>query len=171
MLSIEDMSAYEVQQLMQRSTKAFWAESDGQLYPAFTQLAKEELIACIQPKIQTVRKKKIYSITKNGMTALKQWLIQEPETLSVRNEAMLKLFFGSNIQVAENQEHVLAQQYQSKKLLAQLLETKKDIMGKYKESQHFPYWMMSIDFGIEMTEAKLRWCEKALRVLKKISRG
>jgi DNA-binding PadR family transcriptional regulator len=170
MLSIAPMSGYEIRQTMQQSTANFWSESDGQLYPALTKLTKLGLVLCKADKT-SAREKKVYHITTKGITELNQWLAQEPETHIIRNEFMLKLFFGANVSPEINLEHIQAHRYQTKKMLSQLAETKKQLEHKHKDSSHLPYWQMSIQYGITHGEAKLKWCDDVIHKLKKMNRG
>lgn len=170
MLSIAPMSGYEIRQTMQQSTANFWSESDGQLYPALTQLTKLGLALCKADKT-SAREKKIYHISAKGITELKKWLAQEPETHIIRNESMLKLFFGANTSPETNLEHIQATRYQTKKLLSQLAETKKQLATKHKDSPHLPYWQMSIQYGTDLAEAKLKWCDDVINQLNEMNRG
>lgn len=84
---------------------------------------------------------------------------------------MLKLFFGANISPAINLEHIQAHRYQTKTMLAELIHTKKNLADKHKASPHFPYWKMSVEYGISLAEAKLKWCDDVIYQLKKMNRG
>ncbi len=164
MLTIEPMSGYDIRQLMQKSTAHFWSESDGQLYPALANLTELEWITCKLAKKNT-RDKKIYSITKKGRTELKKWLTEEALTFSVRDEFLLKLFFGANIAPRINAEHIAARRYQVKSSIAQLKATKDYLMQEEKNSPHLTYWLMSLDYGIKLAQAKLAWCDEVINKL------
>ncbi len=165
MLSIAPMSGYEIRQVMQQSTANFWSESDGQLYPTLNKLTTLKLVLCKTDKT-SAREKKVYHLTTKGRTELKQWLAQEPETHIVRNEFMLKLFFGANVSPKISLEHIQAHRYQTKKMLSTLAETNKQLVHEHKDSSHLPFWQMSIEYGIAIAEAKLKWCDKVINDLK-----
>ncbi len=98
MLSFAPKSGYEIGKTIQNSTKYFWSESDGQLYPILKQLTKEELVICVEPEtLPGKRSKKIYELTDKGQAALLVWLRQHPTTFTVRNEFLLQLFFGHQL--------------------------------------------------------------------------
>lgn len=168
MLSIEPMSGYEIRQTMKQSTANFWSESDGQLYPALASLSKLKLITSKEMKKNNPREKKEYQLTAAGKTALKTWLQQEAETHNVRNEFLLKLFFGANLPAATNLEQVQAYYYRAKSRLEKIKITKQQVQREDKDSPHFPYWMMSIDYGIQLIQAQLTWCENVINQLKKM---
>jgi DNA-binding PadR family transcriptional regulator len=167
-LSIEPMSGYAIRKLMQESTSNFWAESAGQLYPALADLAKRGYIVSKKAKDSGAREKKLYQLTNSGRIELKKWLAQEPETQVVRDEFMLKLFFGANIDPEVMLDHVNKKYYQIKAMLSNLIETKKELEKNYRDSLHFPYWKLSVDCGIKISEAKLEWLHEVISSLKKL---
>lgn len=162
MLSIEPMSGYDIRQTMRESTANFWSESDGQLYPALAYLTKQGMITCQSDKKNQVRNKKIYSLTSKGMDTLKHWLMQEADTNIIRSEFLLKIFFGANVAPAINLEHVRAQRYQAKTQLSQLIATKEQLSQDYKKSPHLPFWLMSVEYGIQMADARITWCDHVI---------
>lgn len=168
MLAIEPMSGYEIRQTMRQSTENFWAESDGQLYPALAKLNKQGLVSYKAVESAGNREKKVYRITTKGSSELKKWLVEQAEKQSVRSEFMLKLFFGANVAAEINFDHVQAHRYQIKSMLNRLNETKKKIVQENQDSKHLPYWLMSIDYGIKIAQGKLAWCDSAIATLEKM---
>jgi PadR family transcriptional regulator AphA len=167
-LSIAPMSGYQMRQLMQKSTAHFWSESDGQLYPMLAKLATHKLITAETSETDR-REKKIYTITALGKVELNNWLMQAAETNSVRNEFMLKLFFSGNVLPDITLAHVQAYRYKTKTLLTQLNETLEQLEHDKENSNHLPYWLFSVEYGKQMAEAKLTWCDKVISTLKKIN--
>lgn len=168
MLSIGPMSGYDIRQVMQKNTSLFWAESDGQLYPALNKLTA---LGYISQKIDknAIREKKVYQITKQGKAILKKWLAETPETHIVRSELMLKLFLGANLDPKINIEHIRIHQYQTKAVLAELLESKASFEKNHVDSPHFPYWQMTMDFGIRLAKLKIQWSGDVIKKLTKMS--
>ena len=80
------------------------------------------------------------------------------------NEFLLKLFFGANISKDVIREHVQSVRYETKTLLTQLTEKKKSLQTS--KSPHLPYWNLSLQYGIRLNEAKLKWCDEVLTFLK-----
>lgn len=168
MLAIEPMSGYEIRQTMRQSTENFWSESDGQLYPALAALNKRGLVCCKTVESAGNREKKVYRITAKGSTELRKWLFEQAEKQSIRSEFMLKLFFGANVSAEINLDHVQAHRYQVKSGVARLNDTKKSVTEEEKDSQHLPYWLMCIDYGIKIAQAKLAWCDNTISILEKM---
>lgn len=167
MLAIEPMSGYEIRNCMQESTSSFWSESYGQIYPTLARLKTQGLVTFKTAKTRKKTDKKIYQLTKKGRDELKNWLYLAPEKRMVRNELMLKLFLGANIHSNANLEHVKAERYHAQMELNKLSAIKMQLAEAYPNSDHFPYWMLTMDYGIEMTSAKLRWCNVVIEALEK----
>ena len=74
-----------------------------------------------------------------------------------------------NIFPEVSKEHVEAQRYQTKSRQSRLVETKKQLAQDYKDSPHLPYWLMTIDYGIYLDEARIAWCDNAVKTLEKLN--
>lgn len=91
----EPATPYDLKQLAQLSTMEFWTVPHTQLYTECARLAKEELLS--EQREETGRRRRIYSLTKRGRQALKDWLAEPTGELDkVRDPATLKLFFGGD---------------------------------------------------------------------------
>jgi DNA-binding PadR family transcriptional regulator len=87
-------SGYEIKQLVDRSTRHFWAASYGQIYPELRRLEQAGLIDG-RADPSGARARMVYELTPAGEEALRGWLgSDEPPSYELRDEAMLKLFFS-----------------------------------------------------------------------------
>ena len=164
MLSITPMSGYDIKKTISESIAHFWSESSGQIYPALAALKKDQLIKTLPNKDQG-RNKIIYSITKKGKQVLKAWLKEEPTTFLVRNELLLKIFFGRNLTVKQNKAHLQTYQQglQEKLQLIQMLT--KNIKASTQEPPELPFWLMILDYGKTRIMAELTWCKNTMKTL------
>lgn len=168
MLAVKNFSGYEIAKRIKTTINYFWSESEGQIYPALAQCVKEGLAVCkVQPPKDNHRTKKIYSITAKGKRELIAWLKQAAKPELVRNELLLKLFFGANIDKNDNMQHIIRRQREIKLVLADYDQIKKNISVKYKGSKNLKYWLMTLNYGIKSAEAELVWCNQALKMLKR----
>ncbi len=167
MLTFDSMSGYEIVKAIKESTNHFWSESEGQIYPALSQCVKEELVTCIEESaMRSHNIKKTYSITTKGRELLSAWLKKEVQPTSIRNELLLKIFFGNHVDRHDTIHHITRQQ---KKLEVELHEYKKiyqELKINYKDSPNLPYWLMTLDLGVQSAETELLWCEKSLSLLR-----
>ena len=93
MLKLGRRTGYEIKSLVDVSTRFFWAASYGQIYPELKRLAAAGLVeGADAPRGE--RKRTVYAITPAGKAALVEWLRRPPETVEMREEGLLKLFFS-----------------------------------------------------------------------------
>src|SRR5207247_8638373 len=93
MLGWRPMSGYDIKSIVDKSTRLFWAASYGQIYPELRRLAAAGLIEG-KASPHGGRKRNVYRLTAAGRKELRAWLDAEPEVYELRDEALLKLFFG-----------------------------------------------------------------------------
>ena len=106
LIDAEPMSGYDVKKFVQETIADFWNESYGNLYPTLKKLVEEGLA---EKTIETQTGKPdrmIYQITPLGRKALVEWLHEPFQLPKVRNEFLLKLFFGDNVPVEVNRNHI-----------------------------------------------------------------
>lgn len=168
MLSLMPMSGYDIRRFAAGSIGHFWNESYGQIYPTLKRLATNGL-AVRRTERQTGKPDRhVYSITRQGRQALAAWLRQSPRVQSLRNEFLLKLFFGLYTPPAVSRQHLVAVRDADQESLKTYTDVRRQVQREHSEHPGLPYWLMSLDFGISMKRARLAWTEKALRVLKRL---
>src|SRR3954454_5884845 len=90
-------TGYEIKQLVDVSTRFFWAASYGQIYPELRRLENAGLITG-EDDPAGGRRRRAYSLTKDGEAALDAWLKSGDEpTYEMRDEGLLKLFFSADM--------------------------------------------------------------------------
>ena len=86
-------TGYEIKQVTDSSTRFFWGASYGQIYPELRRLEEGGLVESREePRGRVPRR--VFSITAAGREALSRWLAAEDEQFELRDEGLLKLFFG-----------------------------------------------------------------------------
>ena len=96
-LSMSPSSGYDMKKRMAESTDHFWREGDSSIYPILKQLLDEGMVTCEVSNAESGKLKKVYTITEDGEHELEEWLYCDPELFQSRNELMLKIFFGWNV--------------------------------------------------------------------------
>jgi PadR family transcriptional regulator AphA len=97
MLRLGLRTGYDIKQLVDKSTRFFWAASYGQIYPELKKLEEQRLVEGA-PDPQGGRQRRAYDLTREGERALDEWL-KAPEDVSIemRDSALLRLFFADNL--------------------------------------------------------------------------
>lgn len=166
MLALKDLTGYEIIKMIQSSTNYFWSESEGQIYPALAQCVVNGLATCKEEKSEKInRSKKIYSITTLGKKKLNSWLKKEPQSALVRNELLLKLFFGGNIDKRDNIHHIVHRQKEIEAEMESYKKLRVEMLSAHKNSPHLKYWLITLDCGIKSSKAELAWCKETLKIL------
>src|SRR5437764_6030793 len=90
MIRLGRATGYEIKQLVDVSTRFFWAASYGQIYPELKRLEQHGLVeSASQPTGGRARTE--YTLTPAGELALDKWLASGTEpALELRDEALLK---------------------------------------------------------------------------------
>ena len=157
MISREPRSGYEIKALVDDTTRFFWAASYGQIYPELKRLSEAGLVeGSDAPRGE--RKRTVYAVTADGEDELKDWLRRPPQTVEMREEGLLKLFFAG----------VLPPE-QAGQTLRSMREYRRDIATRLhamlpsaeeKLEQEDPYPLMVLQGGIEFNEWFADWCER-----------
>lgn len=89
-------TGYEIKQLVDKSTRHFWAASYGQIYPELKKLEEAGLVRG-EPDPQGGRRRRAYSLTPAGERALDEWVATPDVSVAeIRDLALLKLFFADD---------------------------------------------------------------------------
>jgi PadR family transcriptional regulator AphA len=162
-LSLEPMSGYEIRQFMEKSTGNFWNESFGQIYPALKAMLAEELVEVADEGAGDGHPaKKVYRITERGQEHLRAWLGMPLKPHKVRNELLLKLFFGDKAERGVLEEQVRAWQVRYEDDLRRYAGIEKMLETTLGHEPGMPYWRMTVRYGIAEARMIIAWCDETL---------
>ncbi len=165
-LSIEPMSGYDLRRHFRESLGFFWSESYGQIYPALKRLLAQGFIAAAAGAQNGRRERRAYSTTPQGRAHLRRWLARPPRPQPVRDELLLKIFLGRLAPRGASLEHIRRLRRQQEGLLASYLDIRKRVEAERPGHPHARFWDLTLQHGIEMRRARIRWCDEALTVLR-----
>jgi PadR family transcriptional regulator, regulatory protein AphA len=157
MISREPRSGYEIKALVDNTTRFFWAASYGQIYPQLKQLSEAGLVEGSDvPRGE--RKRTVYAITEAGRSELEDWLRRPPQTVEMREEGLLKLFFAGALPSEQAAETLRAMREHRRGLAARLRAMEPEAEEKLKQDD--PYPLIVLQGGIEFNEWFADWCER-----------
>jgi PadR family transcriptional regulator, regulatory protein AphA len=87
------LTGYDIKRTTDVSTRYFWRASYGQIYPELRGLEQSGLVVSREEPYGR-RRRKVYELTPNGEQALSDWLHGETDLFEMRDEGLLRLFFG-----------------------------------------------------------------------------
>jgi DNA-binding PadR family transcriptional regulator len=163
-LSRGPMSGYGLKRMIEGSISNFWTESYGQIYPMLRQLEAEGLARTASAE-KGGRGRTLYAITPAGRAELTSWLAAPVEPRPLRNELLLKLFFGALAKPVAARRHLETYRDQRVALLARYARIRGELEGLASPSSHLPYWLITLSYGEGEARAQLRWAESALATL------
>jgi DNA-binding PadR family transcriptional regulator len=152
MLALGKRTGYDIKQLVDKSTRHFWAASYGQIYPELRRLEQVGLVVG-RPEPSGGRARVVFELTDAGQRALRGWLEADDELLyELRDEGMLKLFFSDAGEPRWRIENLRAMRERHERKLAQLQSIEE--MASHGPSG--PY--LTLQLGIGMTKSIIDWC-------------
>lgn len=161
-------SGYEINKWVQGTVVHFWKESFGQIYPMLAMLCRDRLIRRTS-KPTGGRERFVYHITAAGERELDQWVARPPEPLPVRNELLLKLFFGRKVGPEALIPLVEASRESAMRLTEFFAEAERALPAEHGKDPDVQYWMLTLRSGILVTQARLAWAEETLQTLRKLA--
>ena len=93
LLRFEPRTGYDIKRVTDYSTRFFWRASYGQIYPELRALENAGLVRSREEPYGR-RRRRVYELTSDGERALTGWLRSEDDTYELRDEGLLRLFFG-----------------------------------------------------------------------------
>jgi DNA-binding PadR family transcriptional regulator len=156
MLKLGMTTGYEVKKAIDTSTRFFWTASYGQIYPELKRLRKNGLVRAKEEPRGKV-KRTVYSLTPKGERALKDWLTDSENVIfEVRDEGLLRLFFGDILSREEVLANLRTQQELFELVLARFGEIEvvaRD--GFVEEGQRYPH--LALRYGIDFMTWSREW--------------
>jgi PadR family transcriptional regulator, regulatory protein AphA len=142
-------SGYDIKQLADLSTRHFWATSYGQIYPELKRLTESGLIKS-EDASKGTRQRTLYHLTAKGKQALHTWAADSAiQTLEVRDEMLLKLFFADAMSKKETLALLEAMRRRHQQVVATLREHEPMAAAQPHRMKH-----EVMKFGIAFHE----WC-------------
>ena len=165
LLSLAPMSGYDLRKEASTSIGYFWSESYGQLYPALRELTAAGLIRRRGTR-RRARERQVYEITDRGREALAAWRREAPRTRPVRNELLLKLFFGEPKAVDTEIGWIEALRGEESEALAEFRKIRRELERTQAGHPSRPFWLLTLSYGEHRSRAVERWCRETLRALR-----
>ena len=152
-------TGYEIKQLVDISTRFFWAASYGQIYPELRRLEREGFVEG-EDAPNGSRPRRLYRLTSTGREELDAWLRREGQlTLELRDESLLRIFFAD----ALPRDEALLLLETRRRIFGQVLETLQAIDARPGDDPQFVDLVLR--WGIAYTEWETRWCAEQLERL------
>jgi len=171
LLSIRPMSGYDMRQMVGESIGHFWSESYGQIYPALKKMAEAGLVEKKTESSEGRPDRHVYTLTGAGRQRLEGWLEIPVKRGVVRNELLLKLFFGANAGAGVNAGHLRAFLEAEERLARVFAGIAAQLTKERKSDPQLPFWLITLSRGRHDALASIAWAKETLAVLDGLDAG
>jgi DNA-binding PadR family transcriptional regulator len=159
MIALGKQTGYDIKQLVDKSTRHFWAASYGQIYPELRRLEQQGLVTG-RPEPTGGRARTVYELTDAGRAALRDWLQSSAEpTFEWRDEGLLKLFFSDFGTPEQRLAQLRSMRAVHERTVAQL----QSIEPSDGDDPHGPY--LTLNLGLGLHQWIIDWCKATERRL------
>lgn len=91
LLSWKPSTGYELKKIFEESSSMYWSGNNNQIYKALVQLLDEGFVTSETEHQEGLPSKKIYTITGEGLSELKDWVISSPEAPEFKKPFLVQL--------------------------------------------------------------------------------
>ncbi|MCO5199230.1 MAG: PadR family transcriptional regulator [Anaerolineae bacterium] len=100
-LSREPLTGYDLKKLFSESVTLYWSGNNNQIYRALVDLHQAGLVTRVTENQESGPSRKVYTITTNGLAALRDWALTPPELPQLRNPFHVQLAWTAQLDDAE----------------------------------------------------------------------
>jgi DNA-binding PadR family transcriptional regulator len=100
-LSYKSMTGYDLKKIIQDSAFMHWSGNNNQIYKSLTELLNKGLVTNIVKHQEGSPSKKIYTITSEGLAALKEWVLSPSELGEIKKPFLVQLAWSRQLNTAE----------------------------------------------------------------------
>lgn len=171
-LQYRPLSGYDLKSVFDRSVRHFWPADQSQIYRILSRLSEKGLVDMEVIEQDEHPDRKVYAITGEGREELHRWLTTPLPQKGERIAELIQVFFAG--QLTDDEALALFQRFaehlrENLSVLRQVPQQGKgDKPGGAPPARDAFFWMLTLDYGIHMTEASLNWVED---VIARMERG
>lgn len=160
-LSSRPLTGYDVKKVIQDSSFMHWSGNNNQIYKALLELLDGGYVTSEVKHQDSAPSKKIYTITDNGLTDLKAWVLSTPDAPEFKKTFLIQ-FAWSDL-LSQDERTTLLGNYE-KEIRTQILMQEEKKRRKTYSPDRTPretfLWEMIHDNMISSYENELVWIAK-----------
>jgi DNA-binding PadR family transcriptional regulator len=101
MLSYKSMTGYDLKKIIQDSDFMPWSGNNNQIYKSLTELLDKGLVTNVVKHQESLPTKKIYTVTSEGLSALKEWVLSPSELSEMKKPFLIQLACSKQLNTNE----------------------------------------------------------------------
>jgi PadR family transcriptional regulator, regulatory protein AphA len=149
-------TGYALVRHLAQSVAYAWPASHSQVYPELARLREAGLI---RETGAAPRGGRVYEITDAGLAEVRRWLRETEPSRTVRNEAVLRLFFLWLLEPEEAEAYLRGEAEQAR---ATLEELERIAEQEDPDTPKTRAYRTALELGLHAARARLAWAEEAL---------
>jgi len=160
LLSYQPMTGYDLKKRIQTSVFMHWSGNNNQIYKALLELLEAGSVTNEVTYQESLPPKKIYTITPNGLGALKKWVISPSELPECRRPFLIQMAWAGLLDNAELQDALMKYEEQVKMrlLMDQEKIRRKDGMIPRTDREAL-LWKMIDENILSSCRSELEWIQ------------
>lgn len=177
------MSGYDIKHMFDHTLAPMWGAAHSQIYKELRRMKDFGWVEMEREEQASRPDRKVYTVTTEGLAALRAWQGQPAEVLQLRDELLLKLLFGSLGAPTDIAKNIRASIIRHEDRLREYRANALNIppRGAFQRSSEEPlgrrpnayaadneediYPALIAHFAIELEKMYLRWLHEALDVV------
>ena len=174
------MSGYDIKHMFDHTLAPMWGAAHSQIYKELRRMKEFGWVEMEREEQESRPDRKVYTVTAEGLAALRDWQAQPAEVLQLRDDLLLKLLFGSlgsptdvaqNIRISITRHEDRLREYRANSLnipaRGAFQRNGGEHMGKRPnpyaaDSEEDVYPALIAHFAIEFEKMYLSWLHEAL---------
>lgn len=160
-LSWKSVTGYDLKKIIQESPFMYWSANNNQIYKSLVQLLDEGFVTCEIQHQESLPSKKIYTITEEGLSELKDWVVSTPEPPDLKNSFLIQLAWADQLSGAEL--NALFTKYEEEVRTQILLQQEQKLRGPFspgRTAREIYLWDMIYDNLIDFYKREWEWIQK-----------
>lgn len=169
LLAEEPRSGYDIKNEIEERLSHFWSQSFGHIYPMLKRLDESGLVTKTVERQDGRPDRKVYCITDEGRSALRDWFTEPMSPPAPRNELLLRIFMGRHAPRGSLLRDLREHRGRMSRTLEELraIRTRLDREGAPPEDD--VYWGITLSYGLQVLEAIVEWSRRAETELESLS--
>ncbi|MFC4597871.1 PadR family transcriptional regulator [Cohnella hongkongensis] len=165
-LSWKSATGYELKKMFEDSSFLYWSGNNNQIYKALIELQQEGLVVSEVIHQTSSPSKKVYTATGHGVTALKEWVMSQPEAPELKKPFLVQLAWSDLLSGQELQELLAKYESEVEAQLAMHREKRKRALHSPNRSARESWiWEMISENVLSTCRNELNWIRETRRKL------
>lgn len=160
-LSCKSLTGYDLKKIIQDSPFMHWSGNNNQIYKSLVELLDEGYVTNEVQHQESSPSKKVYTITKEGLAELKEWVLISPEPPEFKKPFLVQLAWGDQLNTGELSALLSQYEYEIKmQILAQQEIRRRGSFSPARTPREELIWKMIHQNIISSYENELEWLKK-----------